>query len=137
MPKITPEARIFSCLVRSAVSGREPACLALVEMPGGLVALATASCGDRHEMTSSSCGELHMVVVTDAIISHKPDEGKLVHLPAHKESEFRRKEGGLPGRGGFWMDYLRAVLKGGVVQTGAHCLLSGPGLPQTNLALSS
>lgn len=43
MPKITPEARIFSCLVRSIVSGREPACLALVEMPGGLVVLTTAS----------------------------------------------------------------------------------------------
>lgn len=78
-----------------------------------------------------------MVVVTDAIICHKPDEGKLGHLRAHKESEFWRNEGGLPGRGGFWMVYLRAVLKGGVVQAGAHCLLSEPGLPQTNLALSS
>lgn len=32
---------------------------------------------DRHGQASSSCGDLYMVEVTDAIICHKPEEGRL------------------------------------------------------------
>lgn len=99
-------------------------------MPSGPV---TKLGGARHEQASSSCGELHMVMVTDAIICHKPDKEKPGNLGAFKKYEFGRNQGGLPGRGGFWMDYLRVMLKGGVAWAGVHCLLLGPGLPLTNL----
>ena len=62
--------------------GREPPFLGLTERcwvalptqrPSGPVTELGAG---SHEQTPSSCGELHMSVVTDAVICHKPDKRK-------------------------------------------------------------
>lgn len=58
-------------------------------------------------------GELHMSVVTDAVICYKPDKRKPGIHGVCEDFDLGER-GGLPGGSDFWMDYLRAALNEGV-----------------------
>ena len=64
-------------------------------------------------------------------------KGSLATMGHERSLTLGGNQGGLPGRSGFWMEYLRAALNGGVVHAGVHRLLPGRGLPLTKLAPSS
>lgn len=66
---------------------------------------------DRHMGIFRSRGAA-VAAVTHAIICREPGEGKPGDLGAHNKSKFGGSQRGLPGRGGFWMEYLMVASKG-------------------------